>query len=166
MIIMSDKVNYWYSRYYRDTEPVISDPLPADMSVSDALYDMFKGRSIAFIPMTDDISRPVYDSEIAFSGDPSITSRFSAEHRSLLRSAISSQPKSPNTVGRTPSDDDLIRNGAVRHMERDEAVRTIRSNASMFKSDLERFSREHMRAPKPAPESMSQPTTSQPTNTD
>lgn len=158
---MKNKVNYWYLRFYRDTTPVISDPLPVDMSVSDAIYEMSKGRSIAFIPITDEISRPVYDSEIAFSGDPSITARFSSEHRSLLRSAISSQPKSPNTVGRTPSDDDLIRNGAVRHMERDEAVRTIRANAKMFKSDLERFSRQQMSAPKASPE-----TTNQTTNTD
>lgn len=139
---MSKKQNNWYARYYRDNSPVITSDVCMRDSFSDYIYDHTKGISIAYIPVDSDGStyRPVYDAEIAFSQDPSITSRFTSEHRSLVQSSIINQQRSVST-GPRPSDDQLISNGGIRHnLERDEMAAAIRGNASAFRQDIERAS--------------------------
>lgn len=135
-------MNSWYNRYYVQSEKPDKSPAPLDYSFSNMIYDQMKGVSGAFIPLGDDSSRFVSDSEIAYSTDPSITSRFSAQHRQMVANSLMSQPRSPAPVGKRPTDDQLLANGGIRPLERDEAMRAMKANARAFSQDLRRASLE------------------------
>lgn len=126
----------WYDRYYVQNSDVDTSPAPLDSSFSDMMYDSSKGVAGAFVPLGDSSTRFVSDSEIAFSTSPDITSRFSAQHRQIVASGIASQPHSPAPIGKRPTDDQLMENGGIRPLERDEAIRSIRVNSRLFDRDI------------------------------
>lgn len=143
---MSKIINRWHERYY-----VSSTPLPYesdDYSFSNMIYDGNKGISHVLLPYFSDSSstRFVGDVEICMSSDPNITSRFSAEHRDMLRKQLASQPHTPDSVLPSPTDDQLIQNGAIQFLERDEIVAASKFNMSRLDAELP-----YMSAPSASP---------------
>lgn len=124
-------MNNWFKRYYTP-KARCNDNYPDDSSFSNMMYDTHKGISIAFIPYAPNHYRPVSDVEIAMSTDPAITSRFSSEHRAMVKAQVLAQPRSVSS-GPLPSDDQLMSNGAApTSLERDEMVKAVRANSERF----------------------------------
>lgn len=158
--------NKWYERYYSNSTPLprVSD----DYSFSNMMYDNSKGISYALLPYCEDTSctRFVGDVEICMSVDPNVTSRFSSEHRDMIKKQLASQPHSPAPVGPSPTDEQLIYNGAVRSLERDEIVAASKYNMSRLDSELPFPSSVPTPAPSSASSSASTPAPSpDPSNT-
>lgn len=133
---MSKIINRWYERYYAS-----STPLPHeldDYSFSNMIYDGNKGVSHVLLPYFADSSssRFVSDVELCMSSDPNITSRFSSEHRDMIRKQLASQPRTPAVNGPFPTDDQLMQNGAVQSLERDEIVAASKANMSRLDAEL------------------------------
>lgn len=145
--------NKWYERYYSNSTPLprVSD----DYSFSNMMYDNSKGVSYALLPYCEDTSfiRFVGDVEICMSGDSNVTSRFSSEHRDMIKKQLASQPHSSVSVGPSPTDDQLIQNGAIRSLERDEIVAASKYNMSCLDLELPFPSSASTPAPTPAPAS-------------
>lgn len=170
-------MNKWYQRYY--CQKVQEDtPVLPDFSFSNMMYDACKGVACAFVPLGDNSTRFITDSEIAYSSDPSITSRFSSQHREVVAKSLASQPKTPSVTGKRPDDDTLIANGGIRYLERDESVKVIRANSEAFDSSARQILRDRSRrskpkvvpdhadspAPAPAPAPSTSPASSNPSN--
>lgn len=133
---MSKIINRWYERYYAS-----STPLPHeldDYSFSNMIYDGNKGFSHVLLPYFADSSssRFVSDVELCMSSDPNITSRFSSEHRDMIRKQLVSQPRTPAVNGPSPTDDQLMQNGAIQSLERDEIVAASKSNMARLDAEL------------------------------
>ncbi len=132
-------MNKWFERYYKSV-PVDSSLFypPLDESFSDMMYDKHKGIALAFIPLSDGCSssRCISDVEICMSSDPNVVSRFSAEHRAAVRNGIVNQPRLPVSDGPRPTDDQLMANGGIVSLERDEIVASARVNMSRLDSEL------------------------------
>lgn len=145
--------NRWFSRYYRDNHlesmPFDSPIVVEDYSFSNMMYDASKGVTHSLLPYTSDpkCTRYVSDVEICMSNDSLITSHFSSEHRAVVRDQLTNQPRTP-VSGRQPSDDQLMANGGIVSLERDEIVAAAGYNYSRLDSEL----------PFPEPVSVSQPT--------
>lgn len=154
---MSKVSNKFYNRYFVSNSAPLSR-VADDYSFSNMMYDKSKGVTHCLLPYCTDGSKPtrfVGDVELCMSNDPNIVSRFSAEHRDMLRKQLASQPHSPATNSPSPTDDQLMQNGAIRSLERDEIVAGAKHNLSRLDAELPRVS-----APSASP---TPPATSAPT---
>lgn len=155
---MSKIINRWHERYYTS-----STPLPHeldDYSFSNMIYDGNKGVSHVLLPYFVDSSssRFVSDVELCMSSDPNITSRFSSEHRDMIRKQLVSQPRTPAVNGPFPTDDQLMQNGAIQSLERDEIVAASKANMSRLDAELPYMSAPSV-SPTPSPSSVESPKT-------
>lgn len=155
--------NLWFERYYCSS----SIPLPRhrdDYSYSDMMYDDTKGVSCVFLPYASNAShtRFVSDVEICMSSDPNITSRFSSEHRDMIKKQLVSQPHSSVADGPRPSDAQLMENGGIVSMERDEIVDAAKHNLNLFTSELSASSSASLSSPAQS----SEPTVTEPTSSE
>lgn len=138
--------NKFHARYNFDSH-VENAHTVEDYSFSNMMYDQHKGISHALLPYSEnsEITRFVSDVELCMSQDPNIVSRFSAEHRDMLKKQLSSQPRTSISDGVYPSDDELLQNGGIRSLERDEIVRCAKANYNRLDAELP------FPAPVPAP---------------
>lgn len=123
--------------------------VPFDTAFSDSLYDQVRG--ITHCLHHYDVDNPectrfVSDVEIAMSSDTAITSMFSADHRNAIRMGLVDQPHSP--VNGQPTDEQLMANGGIRHLERDEIVAAVSANMDALDRSLPRL---YPRDPAPSP---------------
>lgn len=145
----------YYFRYFRKGQPILpsidSNLIRQCSSFSDNVYDRTRGIThILHRYNNDDKSyRFVGDVEIAMSNDPSISSLFTAEHRQIIKTQLTSQRRTPQ--GPQPSDEELMRNGGIRHLERGEIVESVRANSFALADAIadERISMESRITPTP-----------------
>lgn len=131
----------WISRYYanksRSRFQLSEEHEKKQIAFSNSMYDKHKGISHFLQRYTDntDVVRFCGDVEISMSTHPSVTSLFSRDHRTMLKSQLQSQARSPQTG--QPSDSDLLKNGAIPiNLERDERVTLIKANASALDNTM------------------------------
>lgn len=132
----------YFNRYFCCTPTDVCGTISEDYSFSNMMYDQHKGISHALLPYPGDRvgTRYVGDVEICMSSDPNITSRFSAEHRDMVKKQLSSQPHTPDSGSPSPTDDQLIQNGPIRSLERDELVMCSKANMARLDSELPHLS--------------------------
>lgn len=77
----------YFNRYFCSTPTDVCGTISEDYSFSNMMYDQHKGISHALLPYPGNRAgtRYVGDVEICMSPDPNITSRFSAEHRDMVK---------------------------------------------------------------------------------
>ena len=131
----------WSLRYFnnkpRNRFQLSDEHEKKQIAFSNSMYDKHKGISHFLQRYTDntDVVRFCGDVEISMSTDPSVTSLFSREHRTMLKSQLQSQVRSQQDG--QPTDSDLLRNGAIPiNLERDERVTLIKANASALDNTM------------------------------
>lgn len=156
--------NYFF-KLFRKGEPKLPVIEPETIkecsSFSDNVYNQTRGITHILHRYNDDSNsyRYVGDVEIAMSPDPSISSLFSAEHRQILKTQLTNQRRTP--AGPQPSDEELLRNGGIRHLERGEIVQATRANSEALNRAIadERMSMQPQQTPTP-------PSDTNPSNTE
>lgn len=154
----------YYFKLFRKGEPKLpvieSATIKECTSFSDNVYNQTRGITHILHPYNDDSRsyRYVGDVEIAMSNDPSISSLFTAEHRQIIKTQLTNQRRTPQ--GPQPTDDELLRNGGIRHLERGEIVQVTRANSEALNRAIEdeRMSMQSKQSPTP-------PSDSNPSNT-
>lgn len=143
-------MNNWFERYYVSKSiEGLSKTAVEDYSFSNMMYDQHKGISHALLPYSENpqVTRFVSDVEICMTSDPAVTSYFSSQHRDMLKKQLMSQPHTLVSDGPHPTDEQLMENGGIVSMERDEIVSASKANMSRLDSELP------MPSPAPAPAS-------------
>lgn len=145
----------YFNRYFCSTPTDVCGTISEDYSFSNMMYDQHKGISHALLPYPGNRAgtRYVGDVEICMSSDPNITSRFSAVHRDMVKKQLSAQPHTPDSGLPSPTDDQLIQNGPIRSLERDELVMCSKANMARLDSELPHLSPPSV-SPIPSPSSV------------